>query len=80
MVDVRIEKEPLKAYNLTVNDFHTYFIKGEAESAQSVWVHNTCDINGKGSNGKKKSQNTKGEGVSTKICLLYTSPSPRDRG
>ena len=51
--DVRIEKEPLKAYNLTVSEFHTYFVKGEAESAQSVWVHNTCNINANKQLGKR---------------------------
>ncbi|QNK65452.1 hemagglutinin repeat-containing protein [Variovorax sp. PAMC26660] len=33
--------EPLRAYNLTVADFHTYFVKGE-EGAEGVWVHNNC--------------------------------------
>ena len=38
---VRIAEEPLQAYNLTVADYHTYFIKGEKGSS-GVWVHNDC--------------------------------------
>lgn len=39
--EVRRAIEPLEAYNLSVADFHTYFIKGEAGD-EGVWVHNTC--------------------------------------
>ena len=35
--------EPLKAYNLTVQDFHTYFVKGKGAETDAVWVHNDCD-------------------------------------
>ena len=41
MHSVRIAEEPLQAYNLTVADYHTYFIKGEKGSS-GVWVHNDC--------------------------------------
>ena len=41
MSSVRIAEEPLQAYNLTVADYHTYFIKGEKGSS-GVWVHNDC--------------------------------------
>lgn len=34
-------QEPLQAYNLTVADFHTYFIRGES-GQEGVWVHNDC--------------------------------------
>ncbi len=53
VVSVKIEKKPLKAYNLTVEDYHTYFVKGAAnDNAQPVWVHNDCftSINWKGFN------------------------------
>lgn len=35
-------EEPLSAYNLTVNNDHTYFITG-SDSAYGVWVHNNCN-------------------------------------
>ena len=41
MHSVRIAEEPLQAYNLTVADYHTYFIKGE-KGTGGVWVHNDC--------------------------------------
>jgi hypothetical protein len=45
VVDVRIEDKPLKAYNLTVADFHTYFVKQAANDyAEPVWVHNSCAV------------------------------------
>ena len=40
---VVIKAEPLKAYNLTVQDFHTYFVKGKGAETDAVWVHNECD-------------------------------------
>ena len=33
--------EPLSAYNLTVNNDHTYFVTG-SDSTYGVWVHNDC--------------------------------------
>ncbi|SUX21942.1 Protein of uncharacterised function (DUF1557) [Cardiobacterium valvarum] len=41
MHSVRIAEEPLQAYNLTIADYHTYFIKGE-KGTGGVWVHNDC--------------------------------------
>ena len=43
---VRVERKPLLAYNLTVADFHTFFVKApEANDNDAVWVHNTvCDV------------------------------------
>ncbi|MDJ1637574.1 hemagglutinin repeat-containing protein [Rhizobium rhizogenes] len=43
VVNVRIEDKPLDAYNLTIADFHTYFVKQAInEEDQPVWVHNNC--------------------------------------
>jgi filamentous hemagglutinin len=41
IVSVTIKPEPLKAFNLTVDQTHTYFIKG-VEAGEGVWVHNNC--------------------------------------
>ena len=41
---VVIKTEPLKAYNLTVQDFHTYFVKGKGAETDAIWAHNDCDI------------------------------------
>ena len=40
---VETKAEALTAYNLTVADFHTYFVKGAGSGADAVWVHNDCD-------------------------------------
>lgn len=40
---VEIKNEALTAYNLTVQDFHTYFVKGRGAEIDAVWVHNECD-------------------------------------
>ena len=34
-----IERKPLTAYNLTVEEYHTYFVAGVGREA-AVWVHN----------------------------------------
>ncbi|MCP5205943.1 MAG: hypothetical protein H7A01_01950 [Hahellaceae bacterium] len=41
VVSVKIELKPLQAFNLTVSDFHTYFVAANDE-ADAVWVHNRC--------------------------------------
>jgi hypothetical protein len=41
VVSVSMVDEPLLAYNLTVEGFHTYFVAADAQ-AVPVWVHNTC--------------------------------------
>ena len=41
---VETKAEELTAYNLTVADFHTYFVKGTGSGTDAVWVHNTCPI------------------------------------
>jgi len=38
---VEIEAQPLQAYNLTVDEYSTYFVAG-AKDANAVWVHNQC--------------------------------------
>ena len=38
---VSIRPEPLRAFNLTVDGFHTYFIKAP-EGTRPLWVHNSC--------------------------------------
>ena len=47
VVSVDIEKQDLKAYNLHVDQFHTFYVRGAAnDNAKPVWVHNTkgCDV------------------------------------
>lgn len=39
---VTVKPEPLQAYNLTVADWHTYFVKGDKAETEGVWVHNEC--------------------------------------
>ena len=39
---VEVKDEPLSAYNLTVDNDHTYFIAGNYK-VEGVWVHNECD-------------------------------------
>ncbi|WP_307867051.1 polymorphic toxin-type HINT domain-containing protein, partial [Variovorax sp. E3] len=41
IVGIQRTAEPFTAYNLTVEDFHTYFIKSD-EGKEGVWVHNNC--------------------------------------
>ncbi len=41
VVSSRTLAQPLRAYNLTVKDFHTYFVAAN-ENAAPVWVHNIC--------------------------------------
>ncbi|MBB3197373.1 polymorphic toxin-type HINT domain-containing protein, partial [Roseateles terrae] len=38
---VQIRTEELRAFNLTVEDFHTYFIKAP-DGEEAIWVHNNC--------------------------------------
>ena len=44
---ITVKQEPLQAYNLTVADWHTYFVKGDKAETEGVWVHNECPY-GKG--------------------------------
>ena len=40
--NIIVKPTPLKAYNLTVADWHTYFVKGDRAETEGVWVHNSC--------------------------------------
>ncbi|MBG8748513.1 pretoxin [Neisseria meningitidis] len=40
--NIVVKPTPLKAYNLTVADWHTYFVKGNQAETEGVWVHNDC--------------------------------------
>nr|WP_025462750.1 polymorphic toxin-type HINT domain-containing protein [Neisseria meningitidis] len=40
--NITLKQQPLKAYNLTVADWHTYFVKGNQAETEGVWVHNAC--------------------------------------
>ena len=43
---ITVKPEPLQAYNLTVADWHTYFVKGDKAETEGVWVHNECPYSG----------------------------------
>lgn len=43
IVSVETRKERFEAFNLTVSDFHTYFVAAN-DNAAPVWVHNDCNI------------------------------------
>ena len=48
VISVRIEDRSLRAYNITVANTETYFVRGaNNDNAQPVWVHN-CDKRKKG--------------------------------
>lgn len=43
VIDLEIKDEYLKAYNITVDQYHTYFVRGVVnDNAPAVWVHNGC--------------------------------------
>ncbi|WP_301672825.1 MafB family polymorphic toxin [Neisseria blantyrii] len=44
--NITLKQQPLKAYNLTVADWHTYFVKGDKAETEGVWVHNECPYSG----------------------------------
>nr|CBA08303.1 hypothetical protein NMW_1480 [Neisseria meningitidis alpha275] len=48
--NITLKQQPLKAYNLTVADWHTYFVKGNQAETEGVWVHNACPIKPKPTN------------------------------
>jgi len=46
VVSVKVVKESLRAYNLHVDKFHTYYVRGaDNDNAKAVWVHNACPPN-----------------------------------
>ena len=49
-----VKYKPLKAYNLTVADWHTYFVKGNQAETEGVWVHNSCPPKRTGSSKNEK--------------------------
>ncbi|HFB2650884.1 TPA: HINT domain-containing protein, partial [Neisseria gonorrhoeae] len=49
-----VKPKPLKAYNLTVADWHTYFVKGSQAETEGVWVHNDCPPKRTGSSKNEK--------------------------
>ncbi len=51
---VTVKPKPLKAYNLTVADWHTYFVKGDKAETEGVWVHNACPPKRTGSSKNEK--------------------------
>ena len=51
---VTVKQESLQAYNLTVADWHTYFVKGDKAETEGVWVHNDCPY--RGSNNLEKAK------------------------
>lgn len=45
VVDLRVADRPLDAYNLTIANFHTYFVKqATGDYTEPVWVHNECRV------------------------------------
>ena len=51
---VTVKQESLQAYNLTVADWHTYFVKGDKAETEGVWVHNACPPKRTGSSKNEK--------------------------
>ena len=51
---ITVKQEPLQAYNLTVADWHTYFVKGDKAETEGVWVHNACPPKRTGSSKNEK--------------------------
>lgn len=53
VISLDIKGEPLKAYNFTVDEYHTYFVKGAfSHGTSAVWVHNDCNQEGKNIKGR----------------------------
>ncbi|MBB4441964.1 MULTISPECIES: hemagglutinin repeat-containing protein [Rhizobium] len=45
VANIRVVDRPLDAYNLTIANFHTYFVKqATGDYAEPVWVHNECRV------------------------------------
>lgn len=51
VLDISIRRESFRAFNITVSDFHTYFVSSHRNNVSGVWVHNDCPP---GSNVKSK--------------------------
>ncbi|HFC3401876.1 TPA: polymorphic toxin MafB class 1, partial [Neisseria gonorrhoeae] len=64
--NIVVKPKPLKAYNLTVADWHTYFVKGNQAETEGVWVHNACPPYKRPNNATTKAQR---ESVQGKPCV-----------
>ncbi|MCL5749384.1 MafB family polymorphic toxin [Neisseria meningitidis] len=64
--NIVVKPKPLKAYNLTVADWHTYFVKGSQAETEGVWVHNSCPPYKRPNNATTKAQR---ESVQGKPCV-----------
>ncbi|HGG9440075.1 TPA: HINT domain-containing protein [Neisseria meningitidis] len=64
--NITLKQQPLKAYNLTVADWHTYFVKGSQAETEGVWVHNSCPPYKRPNNATTKAQR---ESVQGKPCV-----------
>ncbi|MBW3898942.1 hypothetical protein HHC09_10905 [Neisseria meningitidis] len=66
--NITLKQQPLKAYNLTVADWHTYFVKSSQAETEGVWVHNDCPPYKRPNNATTKAQR---ESVQGKPCVEY---------
>ncbi|MFW4262330.1 polymorphic toxin MafB class 1, partial [Neisseria meningitidis] len=84
---ITVKPEPLQAYNLTVADWHTYFVKGSQAETEGVWVHNDCpydkgnqrykdaSYHGKNDNSVKSRAPTNGQAaLDNSVQVKSTSP------
>ncbi len=78
VITLEIKDEPLKAYNLTVDEYHTYFVKGGviSDNISAVWVHNDCGSEDKTTkkkvtNGVKLSYNSAQRTWTSPAGLVY---------
>ncbi|HFR8757093.1 TPA: polymorphic toxin-type HINT domain-containing protein [Neisseria gonorrhoeae] len=84
-----VKPKPLKAYNLTVADWHTYFVKGNRAETEGVWVHNECPYgkgnqrykdapyHGKNDNSVKSRAPTNGQAVLDNSVQVKSTSSQR---
>ncbi|CWO41414.1 polymorphic toxin MafB class 1 [Neisseria meningitidis] len=85
--NITFKQQPLKAYNLTVADWHTYFVKGSQAETEGVWVHNDCpydkgnqrykdaSYHGKNDNSVKSRAPTNGQAaLDNSVQVKSTSP------
>ncbi|HHX0557078.1 TPA: polymorphic toxin-type HINT domain-containing protein [Neisseria meningitidis] len=85
--NIVVKPTQLKAYNLTVADWHTYFVKGNQAETEGVWVHNDCpydkgnqrykdaSYHGKNDNSVKSRAPTNGQAaLDNSVQVKSTSP------
>ncbi|HGM1876637.1 TPA: polymorphic toxin-type HINT domain-containing protein, partial [Neisseria gonorrhoeae] len=87
--NITLKQQPLKAYNLTVADWHTYFVKGSQAETEGVWVHNECPYgkgnqrykdapyHGKNDNSVKSRAPTNGQAVLDNSVQVKSTSSQR---